>query len=310
MTSKQPRILSNNFFIIHLFNCIKIVLNLLKIRYNYLGDNMFFIDLMKYLFLGFIQGFTETIPVSSSGHLMIFKHLINLNIDFDTLAIITNFGSLIGIIILFRNDLIKLIKSFFSYLTTKDKKYKNDYKYCWLIVLGCIPAGLVGLIVNKLELFAKIDNNVKIVGLSLLITAALLFMIRNYKGKKKDYDITWKNALMIGCFQILGLFPGISRSGSTIVGGLTQDLKRDTAFKYSFMLYIPMSIAATALEIGDLFGKSITGITLLYYLLSAFVSMIVTILVTKWFREVVNKGKLIYFVIYCAIVGSLVLIFM
>lgn len=286
------------------------VLNLLKIRYNYLGDIMNFIELLKYLFLGFIQGFTETIPVSSSGHLMIFKHLIDLNIDFDTIAIITNCGSLLGIIILFRKDIWLLIKSFFGYLTSKKEEYKKDYIYCWLIVLGCIPAGLMGLVVSKLDLFAKIDDNVKIVGVSLLITAALLFMIRNFKGKKGDYDITPKNALMVGLFQILGLFPGISRSGSTIVGGLTQELKRDTAFKYSFMLYIPMSIAATMLEISDLFSKTITGITIFYYLASALVAMIVTILVTKWFRNIVNKGKLIYFVWYCSIVGVLVLLFM
>ena len=268
------------------------------------------IDLLKYILMGFIQGLTETIPVSSSGHLLIFKHLINLDIDFDTIAIITNLGSLLGIIILFRKDIIELVKSFFGYLTTRKEEYKANYKYCWLIVLGCIPAGIVGLIVSKLDLFAKIDNNVKIVGISLLITALLLFIIRNFKGQKNDYDITWKNALMIGCFQILGLFPGISRSGSTIVGGLTQDLKRDTAFKYSFMLYMPMSVAATMLEVGDLFTKQLSSTIIIYYVISALVAMIITMLVTKWFRQVVNKGKLIYFVIYCAIIGSLVLLFM
>ncbi len=268
------------------------------------------IELLKYIFLGFVQGFTETIPVSSSGHLLIFKHLIDLNIDFDTLAIVTNFGSLLGIIILFRKDIWTLIKSFFGYLTTKKQEYKNDYKYCWLIVLGCIPAGLMGLVVSKLDLFAKIDNNVKFVGLSLLFTALLLFIIRNLKGKKNDADITAKNAFVVGLFQILGLLPGVSRSGSTIVGGLMQGLKRDTAFKYSFMLYIPMSIAATLLEVTDLFQATISGTVLCYYIISALVAMVVTMLVTKWFRKVVNRGKLIYFVIYCAIVGSLVLIFM
>ena len=217
------------------------------------------IDLLKYIFLGFIQGFTETIPVSSSGHLMIFKKLLELDVDFDTLAVVTNFGSLIAIIIIFRKDIIDLIKSFFGYLKTKKKDYYDGYKYCWLIVLGCIPAGLMGLVVSKLELFAKIEDNIKIVGISLLITALLLFIIRNFKGKKGDYDITPKNALMVGLFQILGLFPGISRSGSTIVGGLTQGMKRDTAFKYSFMLYMPMSVAAMMLEIGNIMNSNITG---------------------------------------------------
>lgn len=265
------------------------------------------IMLLKYIFLGFIQGFTETIPVSSSGHLMIFKTIMDVNVDFDTIAILTNFGSLIAIIILFRNDIKELIVGFFKYINTKDKKYKSEFKYCFLIVLGCVPAGIAGLFVSKFDIFSKIEDNVKIVGLSLIITAVLLFMIRNFKGTKKDKDLGIKDALTVGCFQILGLFPGISRSGSTIVGGMVSDLKRDTAFKYSFMLYIPMSVAAMALELGDL---NIDTSLIINYAVSIIVAAIVTFLVTKWFRKVVNEGKLIYFSVYCFIVGLLVVIFL
>ena len=265
------------------------------------------IELLKYIFLGFIQGMTETIPVSSSGHLMIFKTIMDVNVDFDTIAILTNFGSLIAIIILFWKDIVKIIKNFFKYLKTKDKKSKDEYKYAWMIVLGCIPAGIAGLFVSYFDLFDKIENNIKIVGISLIVTSILLFIIRNFKGKKDDRKIGVKEALTVGCFQILGLFPGISRSGSTIVGGMTQGLKRDTAFKYSFMLYIPMSIAAMALEIFDL---NIDMNLIFYYICSILVSLIVTLLVTKWFRKIVNNGKLIYFSIYCFIVGLLVILFL
>lgn len=271
---------------------------------------MNFIELCKYLFLGWIQGLTEAIPVSSSGHLMIFKRIVDLNVDFDTLAIITNFGSLLAILLVFRKDIITLVSSFFKYLKTKEKKYQADYKYCWLIVLGCIPAGIVGLIVSKLDLLAKIENNVKIVGVSLIITAILLYLIRNIKGKRDDHDITVKNALMIGIFQIIGVFPGISRSGSTIIGGLNQNLKRDAAFKFSFMLYIPMSIAAMLLEITDILDSNISVIMWIYYILAAFVAFIFTYIMTKWFRKIVNRGKLIYFSIYCLIVGLLVILFL
>ena len=264
-------------------------------------------ELLKYIFLGFIQGMTETIPVSSSGHLMIFKELMNVNVDFDTIAILTNFGSLIAIIVLFRKDIIKIIKNFFKYIKNKDSESKKEYKYAWMIVLGCIPAGLVGLLVSYFDVFKKIEDNIKIVGISLIITSILLFIIRNFKGKKDDHKIGFKEALTIGCFQILGLFPGISRSGSTIVGGMTQGLKRDTAFKYSFMLYIPMSIAAMALEVFDL---NIDPSLILHYLCAIVVSMVVTLLVTKWFRKIVNNGKLIYFSIYCFIVGLLVILFL
>ena len=262
-------------------------------------------ELLKYIFLGFIQGMTETIPVSSSGHLMIFKNLMDVNVDFDTIAILTNFGSLVAIIILFWDDIVSLIKNFFKYLKTKDESSKSEYKYCWMIVLGCIPAGLAGLLVSYFDLFEKIENNIKIVGISLIITSILLFAIRNFKGKKDDGKIGVKEAITVGCFQILGLFPGISRSGSTIVGGMTQGLKRDTAFKYSFMLYIPMSLAAMALEITDL---NLDSSLILYYIVAIVVSLVVTLLVTKWFRKIVNNGKLIYFSIYCFIVGILVII--
>ena len=270
-----------------------------------MGDRM--LDLLKYIFLGFIQGFTETIPVSSSGHLMIFKTIMDVNVDFDTIAILTNFGSLIAIIVLFWKDIVRLVKNFFNYLSTKNEKIKTDYNYCWMIVLGCIPAGLVGIFVSYFDVFTKIEDNIKIVGLSLIITSILLFVIRNFKGKKDDNKLGVKEALTVGCFQILGLFPGISRSGSTIVGGVTQGLKRDTAFKYSFMLYIPMSIAAMILEIKNL---AIDSSLVLYYACSVIVSFIVTLLVTKWFRKIVNNGKLIYFSIYCFVVGILVILFL
>lgn len=268
---------------------------------------MNFIILLKYIFLGLVQGLTETIPVSSSGHLMILKRLIDLNVDFDTIAILTNFGSLIAIIILFWKDIKEYVVNFFKYVGTKKEEYKSDYKYCWMIVLGCIPAGVIGLVVSKLDLFAKIENNIKIVGISLIVTSILLFAIRNFKGKKDDKKIGVKEALTVGCFQILGLFPGISRSGSTIVGGMSAGLKRDTAFKYSFMLYIPISICATGLELLDL---NLNMSQIPYYIAAVVVSTIVTLLVTKWFRKIVSEGKLIYFSIYCLLVGLLVVLFM
>lgn len=266
--------------------------------------------LLKYLLLGIIQGVTEALPISSSGHLLIFKNLMDVNVDFDTIAIITNFGSLLAIILVFRKDIVRLVKSFFTYLFKKDPKCKTDYKYCWLIVLGCIPAGIVGLLVSKFDVFDVIENNVKFVGISLLITALMLFIIKDFKGRKNSQDMTTKDALTVGLFQILGVFPGISRSGSTIVGGMFAGLKRDDAFKYSFLLYIPMSIAAMLLEVKDLIGTNISSTLWLYYGLSALAAFIFTALVIKWFRKIVNEGKLIGFVYYCLIVGLLVIMFL
>lgn len=269
-------------------------------------------ELIKYIFLGFIQGITEPIPVSSSGHLLIFQKMIAGfdNIDFELLATITNFGSLLAIIIIFRKDIFRLFKSFFGYLSSRDKKLYNDYKYCWYIVLATIPAGIVGLLVTKFDLFDVLEKNIKFVGATLLITALFLFIIKDFKGIKEDKDITLKDAIIIGLFQVVALVPGISRSGATIVGGMFRKLKRNTSFNFSFLLYIPISIATSILGIKDLMEAKIDSNTVILYLCSMVVAFIFTYIGTKWFRKIVNEGKLIYFTIYCLIVGFLVLLFL
>ena len=269
------------------------------------------IDLLKYVFLGFIQGITEPIPVSSSGHLLIFQKLISGidKIDFELLATITNFGSFLAILLIFRKDIIRLIKSFFGYLSSKDNKYYNDYKYCWYVVLATIPAGIIGIIVTKLDLFDFLEKNVKFAGATLLITAIFLYIIKDFKGIKNDKDITLKDAIIIGLFQVIALLPGISRSGSTIVGGMFRKLKRSTAFNFSFILYIPISIATTLLGLKDLFSADLDINTMMLYFVSMIFAFIFTYIGTKWFRKIVNEGKLIYFTIYCFVVGLLVLIF-
>lgn len=268
------------------------------------------IDLIKYIFLGMIQGFTEPIPVSSSGHLLIFQKLIgNTNIDYQTLSIITNFGSLIAIVIIFWNDIKELFIGFFGLFTKKEKKYYDSYKYAWMVVVATIPAGIMGLIVTKLGLFDFLEDNTKFVGATLLVTALFLFLIRNIKGAKSDNEITFKDAIIIGLFQVVALIPGISRSGSTIVGGMKQNLKRDTAFKFSFILYIPISLATMVLGIKDLIELSPSFETLICYFASFLSALIVTYFSAKWFKDIMKKGKLIYFVYYCLIVGTLIILF-
>lgn len=268
------------------------------------------INLLMFIFLGFIQGITEPIPVSSSGHLLIFQKLIGGidKVDFEILSTITNFGSFVAIVLVFKDEIIELISSFFGYLKTKDNKYYNNYKYCWMIVLGTIPAGIMGLVVTKLGLFDFLEKNVKFVGAMLLVTALFLYLIKDFKGKKDKKQISFKDAFIIGVFQVFALLPGISRSGSTIVGGMFNGLKRETAFNFSFMLYIPISIATGLLGLKDMLEASLSLGEIALYLVSAFVAFIFTYVSIKWFRKIVTEGKLIYFVYYCLIVGSLVLI--
>lgn len=269
------------------------------------------IDLIKYIFLGIVQGFTEPIPVSSSAHLLIFQKLIgNINVDYEILSIITNFGSLIAIVIIFWKDIEILFVGFFGYLAKKEKKYYDDYKYAWLVVVATIPAGIMGIIVTKLGLFDFLEENTKFIGITLLITSLFLFLIKDIKGKRNDNDITFKNAIVVGLFQVIALIPGISRSGSTIVGGMKENFTRDTAFKFSFILYIPISLATMVLGVKDLIELNPSFDLLLCYLSAFIASLVVTYFSARWFRDIIKKGKLIYFVIYCLVVGTLVLLFL
>ena len=261
--------------------------------------------LIKYIVLGIIQGFTEPLPISSSGHLMIFKELFKSKILNDmNFEIIVNFGSLLAILYLYKNEIIDIIKDFFLYLKTKNKKYEINYKYSWLIVIGTIPAVIFGLFIKD---FIENNFNTKLVGLMFIITSLLLYMIKDIKGKKEKKDIKCIDALKIGLFQALALLTGISRSGATIVGAMKCDLKRETALNFSFMLYIPISIATFVLGISDLINTNKNLI--IPYLISMIISSIITYYSSKLFINIMKKGKLIYFSIYCFIIGILTFIF-
>ncbi len=271
------------------------------------------INILKFIILGFIQGITEPIPVSSSGHLLIIKSLISKateGIDFELLATITNTGSFIAIVLLFKDEIIEILRDFFSHIKKKSNKTLVNFRYAVLIIIATIPAGIIGLIVTKLDLFDFLEKNIKFVGVTLLITAFFLFLIKDIKGHKEKKDITFKDAITIGLFQVIALLPGISRSGATIVGGMTRDLTRKDAFKFSFLLYIPISVATMLLGLKDLFSSSLSAFSWFCYILSAIVAFIFTYIGTKWFRKIMENGKLIYFVYYCLVVGLLVLIFL
>lgn len=266
--------------------------------------------LLKYIILGIIQGITEPLPVSSSGHLFIFKQLFNTDILNDlNFEIFLNFASFLAIVIIFWNDLIKLISGFLKYIFNKSErdKYKNEFKYCLLIVIGCIPVGIVGFLFK--DQIESMLNNVWMVGIAFIITAILLIIVRNIKGKKSDYDITVKDALIIGLIQMVTLFPGLSRSGTVLVGCLLCKLSRDASLKYTFMLYLPVSVGTFILGVKDVIDVGIDSTMLINYIVGMIFSGIFTLLTYKYFSELVKRGKLIYFSLYLFIVGTLVLIY-
>lgn len=260
---------------------------------------------LKYILLSLIQGFTEPIPISSSGHIIIFKHILKSNFINDlNLEIFLNFGSMTAIILFFYDDILNLLKDSILFIKYKDNRYFDNFKYIIMVICATIPAGIIGLLFKD-----KIGSlsNIKTVGISLIITSFFLFIIRNIKGKKSDYDISFKDSIIIGFFQSIALLPGISRSGATIVGGMLCNLKRDTSFKFSFMLYIPISFATMILGVSDIVKSNISFNLILIYIFCMIISGIITFFATKWFKNIMKNGKFIYFSLYCIIVGIIVL---
>jgi len=260
--------------------------------------------LIKYIFLGMIQGFTEPLPISSSGHLVIFQKLFDLSIEGLNFEIIVNTGSLIAIIIIFYKDIVSLVKNTFLYVFKRQDEFKKDFLYVVMLLVAVIPAGLVGFIFK--DSFDNISDNLWIVGASLLITAFALSIVGKAAVSNTNEEITFIDALIIGIFQVFALIPGISRSGSTMVGGLSRKIKFEDTMKFSFLLYIPISLAASLLSILDLSGSE--DIFILGYIGAFLSSIITTYIAVKWFFKMVRKGNLKYFSIYCFTVGTLVIV--
>lgn len=262
-----------------------------------------------YTLLGILQGFTEPLPISSSGHLFLFKNIFNTEMLQDlNFEIFVNFGSFLAILFIFLPDIIKLIKSFFTYLFNKEKRnlVKQEFHYCMCIIIGSIPVGIMGLLFKS-----KLESSLTIKGLGVafLITALLLFIIKNANGTKEDKDITYKDALIIGLLQMIALVPGISRSGIVLVGCLLCKLKKEASLKFTFMLYFPVSIASMGLGVLDFIENPASSSLLLPYILGMLAAGIVTYLSYQWLSSIVKKGKLWKFSLYCFALALFIFIY-
>ncbi len=251
------------------------------------------------IFLAFLQGVTEFLPISSSGHLAVFQKLFNLGtpVIFD---IFVHLGTLLAIVFFFRQKLGKILKGLFI-------KEKDSWKIFWFLVVGSLPALLVGLFLQKhIEL---IFNSLRLIAFSFLLTGVLLISTKflKVKRKKKLFSLKWLDALFVGLFQALAILPGVSRSGSTIAGGLMRNFKQETAFQYSFFLAIPAILGALALQIPDLKNQSFL------FLSQSFLGMLVAFGVgffaLKILKKVLLNSQFWLFGFYCFLVGFLLFLF-
>ena len=266
-------------------------------------------NIIKYIILGIIQGFTEPLPISSSGHLLLFKNLFETNIFYSlNFEIISNFGSFLAILMIYFTDIVKIIKQCILYILKKNRteSYKSGFKYAVCIIISTIPAGICGILFkNKIENF----HNVFYLAFAFLITSLGLFIIKNKDGKKNDYQINFKDALIIGLFQAISIIPGISRSGAVLTACMLCNLKRSSSLKYTFLLYFPISIAALLLGINDFLSTPNLNDMIIPYFSGLIAAFLITYISYNWLSKIVTTGKLIYFSIYCLLLSTWIIIY-
>ena len=239
---------------------------------------------LQAIILGFVQGLTEFLPISSSGHLVIFQKLFALSEPPVLFDILVHLGTLGAIILYFRKEWLKISK-----------------KTIYLIIIGTIPAAIVGLFLQNY--ITQIFNSLRLVGLALLFTGVLLFFTYRFKSLNRQFDkLNWRDALLIGVFQALAIIPGISRSGATIVSALGRKL--ETAFRFSFYLAVPAILGAFVLQIPDLVYSPCS------YLKQGILGMIIAgitgYLTLKILERVLMSARFWFFGFYCLAIGLIV----
>ena len=261
---------------------------------------------LKLIIIGLVQGFTEPIPVSSSGHVMIVSEILGVGEQGFTFAILTNTASLLAILFIYRRDIMRLVTGFLKYIQTREMRYKSDFNFAVCVIIASIPAGVLGVLLS--DVIAE-SVSMNVIAAMLLVTGVALWLIRNLKGRKGDKDITKKDAILVGFGQAVALTPGISRSGATVITAITTGMRQDTALRFSFMMYIPVSFGGVVLGLTDFLNESNKGDLAIPYIAAFIATLLMTYFAMRWFMGIMQKGKLHYFTYYCFTVAALLFIF-
>lgn len=270
------------------------------------------LDILSAIILGAVQGISEFLPISSSGHLVLVPALLGVEtgLAFDT---ILHIGTLVAIFTFFWKDIINLIKGFILSIIDltegvdifKRELYRvPEKRFAWLIIVGTIPTGIMGILLK--DAIETIFRGTLFVGIFLLVTAAVLYYSeRHSSGQITQKDMSFKQALIVGICQGLAVFPGISESGSTIASGLCLGLNREYAARYSFLLSIPAVIGAGLIQIKDIATLDAS----LSVLLAGFISSVIFgYLSIKLLMKMIKGWSLDIFAYYCTIIGIITII--
>jgi undecaprenyl-diphosphatase len=254
------------------------------------------LTLLEAAILGAVQGLTEFLPVSSSGHLVIFQHIFNLQEESLTFDVLVHLGTLVAVIIAFFKDIVSILKKPFS-------------KLPYLVIVGTIPGALIGYFFEPL--FERAFQSLLVVGLGLIFTGIILRYAEHLADNnfyfKRENETSYTTALCIGLFQALAILPGISRSGSTIAAGLAFGLDREFAARFSFLLSIPIILGAGVFQLQELMYTGIAEYYVTPYLVGLFSAIIFGLVAIKVVMNLVRRGRLSMFSYYCWAVAVLVL---
>jgi undecaprenyl-diphosphatase len=257
--------------------------------------------ILEAIILGIIQGLTEFLPVSSSGHLELTKAILGedkMPEEGLLFTVIVHFATALSTVVVFRKDILEIINGLFQF------KWNESFQFSLKIIMSMIPAVIVGLLFEK-ELEQLFDGNVVFVGFMLIVTALLLFFADKAKNTLKP--VSFKNALFIGIAQAIAMLPGISRSGATISTSVLLGVDKSKAARFSFLMVVPLIFGKIAKDLmsGDLvYSESSFG-----YLFAGFLAAFIAgLFACSWMVKLVRNSKLKYFSIYCLVVGLLAII--
>lgn len=271
------------------------------------------VELLKYLFLGLIQGITEVLPVSSSGHVELTRALVGIEVDQNVIfLILLNTGSLFTFLIIYFKRLVELAKSFFIYIFKPTKRLENKENTVFLlkILLASIPAGIAGLFLKPIIEQVCDDRGILLAGVGLLVTATVIYYISTIDFRRDNKSVGWLDTLFIGLAQAVAIFPGISRSGMTTSTAIKRGTGINNALNFSFLMYIFISIASTGLLVIDFTKESatISNVQIIYYIVAFLGAMAATYVAYKLIFNIFRSGKLKYFSYYCFAIGLLAVI--
>ena len=247
------------------------------------------------LILGIIQGLTEFLPVSSSGHLELGQVILGTETSENlTFTVVVHGATVLSTIVVFYKEIIKILNSVFRF------KWDDNSAYFVKILLSMVPVAIIGLLLEE-KVEGLFSGNLVLVGSMLLVTAALLSF--TYFAKSKNKEVSFFHSVIIGISQAFAVIPGISRSGSTIATALLLGVKKENAAKFSFLMVLIPIILANAKSIYDGLPAGQEGLDILPLVTGFIAAFVSGLLACKLMIRIVNRGKLIYFAIYCMIIG-------